>query len=289
MEKSIQVFLSYAREDFEDAQKLYYRLEDAGIKPWMDKKNLFAGEKWEFAIRKAIRQSDLFLACLSKSSVQKRGFVQKEIRQAYDIWQEKLDSDIYLIPVRFEECDAPEKLSESNWVDLFEENGFDKLISAINEGANRQNILSVSQKAVKVGLSVQDKTFSESREQQPSYDIEISYPQFEGSGFTNLEELNTRILGEILEIVQQHRTIIFDEEKSSFLKDNDDTGGSSLAGGFEITILNPHLVSLMYDFSSYTYPAAHPNNWRQTANFYLNPVATIEIEQIFDYEQQFSV
>ncbi|NIO68956.1 MAG: TIR domain-containing protein [Anaerolineae bacterium] len=43
------------------------------------------GEKWELAIQKAIRRSDFFLVCLSANSIDKRGWIQKEIKQVLDI------------------------------------------------------------------------------------------------------------------------------------------------------------------------------------------------------------
>jgi hypothetical protein len=65
----------------------------------MDKKDILPGERWKSSIRKAVRDSDFFLACLSANSINKRGWIQKEIKDALDIWQEKLEDDIYLIPV----------------------------------------------------------------------------------------------------------------------------------------------------------------------------------------------
>jgi pSer/pThr/pTyr-binding forkhead associated (FHA) protein len=134
----VQIFLSYAREDEKQVKKLYQRLFDAGFKPWMDKKDLLPGERWKSRIPRAIRQSDFFLACLSTCSVTKRGFLQKEINDALDIWQEKLDSDIYLIPVRLEDCEVPERLCDFQWVDLFEEDGWIRLVKAIQVGMERR-------------------------------------------------------------------------------------------------------------------------------------------------------
>lgn len=39
-----QVFISYAREDIEKADKFYSELKNAGINVWMDKKNLLPGQ-----------------------------------------------------------------------------------------------------------------------------------------------------------------------------------------------------------------------------------------------------
>jgi len=128
------IFLSYAREDRDKVENLHGRLSDAGFKPWMDTKEILPGEAWAFGIQKAIRSSDFFLACLSPNSVSKRGSLQTEIRDALRIWQEKLESDIHLIPVRLEDCQIPESLRDFQWVDLFEKDGWDKLVRAMQIG-----------------------------------------------------------------------------------------------------------------------------------------------------------
>lgn len=131
------IFLSYAREDFERVVELYDRLHAAGFKPWMDKRNILPGERWEHIIWKAVRRSDFFLICLSASSVSKRGFLQKEIREALNIWKEKLEDDIYLIPVRLDESEIPAALSEFEWVNMYEESGWHLLVQAISTGMER--------------------------------------------------------------------------------------------------------------------------------------------------------
>ena len=131
MKATAQVFLAHAHEDKERVEDLYQELSDAGFKPWMDKKDILPGERWESCIQRAIQDSDFFLACLSANSVNKRGFFQREIREALRIWQEKLESDIYLIPARLEDCEVPEKLGGFQWVNLFEASGWTRLVKAI--------------------------------------------------------------------------------------------------------------------------------------------------------------
>jgi hypothetical protein len=135
---TVQIFLCYARLDRRKVEDIYQKLSDAGFKPWMDKKDLLPGERWKSSIQKAVRRSDFFLACLSANSVNKRGFLQKEINDALDIWREKLDSDIYLIPARLEDCEMPESLRDFQWVDLFEEDGWTRLVKAIQVGMERR-------------------------------------------------------------------------------------------------------------------------------------------------------
>ncbi len=72
------IFISYAREDEEAALKIYGDLKSRGFKPWLDKIDLLPGEHWRSAITCAIKNSSFFLALLSTSSINKKGFVQKE-------------------------------------------------------------------------------------------------------------------------------------------------------------------------------------------------------------------
>jgi len=135
----IKIFLCYADPDRDLVFGLYENLVLAGFYPWMDKKHINGGEKWEVAIRRAIQSSDFFIVCLTKNSVNRRGFMQKELRIALDIWEEKLEDDIFMLPIRLEECIIThEKLLELQWVDLFNPDGFPRLVKAINEGSKRR-------------------------------------------------------------------------------------------------------------------------------------------------------
>jgi hypothetical protein len=128
-----KVFISYAHEDLKEVQRLYEMLKKADCSPWIDKKNLLPGQKWKYIIKKAIKSSDFFLACFSKKSVSKIGFFQTELKEAYEILMQYPYENIYLIPVRLEECEMPEEMQDHNWVNLFEAEGFTQLLKAIQE------------------------------------------------------------------------------------------------------------------------------------------------------------
>ena len=103
----------------------------------MDQEDILPGELWQESILRAIRDSHFFLACISPNSVDKRGFLQRELREALDAWQDKLPGDIYLIPVRLEECTVPEQLSQFQWVDISHTRGWSRLLRAIQAGVER--------------------------------------------------------------------------------------------------------------------------------------------------------
>jgi hypothetical protein len=64
--------------------------------------------------------------CLSKSSISKTGYVQKENR--FRAADERLKGTIYIVPARLEESNVPERLSRWQWVDLFQTDGYARLL-----------------------------------------------------------------------------------------------------------------------------------------------------------------
>jgi hypothetical protein len=126
------VFISYASEDREKANKLFDFLKSRGLNPWIDKKNIRAGEKWNTAIMTALRKADFIILLLSKISVEKRGYVQREFKLALDFCKEKLETDIYLIPCKIDDCKVPEELREFQWVEMSESDALEQILYALN-------------------------------------------------------------------------------------------------------------------------------------------------------------
>lgn len=143
-------------------KQLHTDLSNGGFAPWMDTVNIYGGEVWQQRIREAIDGSDFFLACLSKISVDKKGFLQAEISQALDRWQERYQDRIYLIPVRLERCKKHDKLRRLHWVDLFEPDGLDRLRASMKKEINRRAKESSGQEAST--LLIQDDAPLEEKE-----------------------------------------------------------------------------------------------------------------------------
>jgi TIR domain len=113
-------FISYAREDRDVAIRMYGDLRRAGAEPWLDALELMGGENWEFAIKRALRDSTHCVALISHNSVNKKGYVQKELREALSILEEFPPGAVFLIPVRVDHSQPThEKLRELHWIDLF--------------------------------------------------------------------------------------------------------------------------------------------------------------------------
>ena len=126
-----KIFISYARSDYDKALELNNYLGDQGFSPWLDKKDLLPGQEWKVEIKRAIKESTVFIACLSNDSVSKQGFVQVELKEGLDVAEEMPQGRIYIIPVRLDECDVPSRLERYQWMDYFEPGEQEKLIRAI--------------------------------------------------------------------------------------------------------------------------------------------------------------
>lgn len=131
-----RVFISYATEDASLAESLCDQLAASGFNPWLDRRNLMAGQNWPRLIEAAIEASDFFIACMSTNSISKRGGFQAEIRYALDIARRLPLEDTFIIPIRFDDCRLPARIArELQYIDLFPDRaaGTSKLIQAMQQ------------------------------------------------------------------------------------------------------------------------------------------------------------
>jgi HD-GYP domain-containing protein (c-di-GMP phosphodiesterase class II) len=134
--RPLKVFLCHAHADRGAVRGLYTRLTQDGVDAWFDKAKLLPGQDWELEIRKAVREADVVVVCLSKQFNQ-AGFRQKEVRLALDTAMEKPEGEIFIIPARLEECDNLESLRKWHWVDLFEDDGYENIVRALSVRAEK--------------------------------------------------------------------------------------------------------------------------------------------------------
>jgi hypothetical protein len=134
MQSSDLVFISYAREDRHWAERLYMDLRKQEINAWIDVRCLAAGANWKMEIKKAIRASRFFILLISNASVNKRGFVQKEMKEAIDVLREIPRGQVFLMPVRLDSTEPiDDELHELNWVDLADDyhGGLARILSSL--------------------------------------------------------------------------------------------------------------------------------------------------------------
>jgi formylglycine-generating enzyme required for sulfatase activity len=134
--RPLKVFLCHAHPDADKVRAMYARLKADGVDAWLDKENIIPGQDWELEIRKAVRESDIVVVCLSKQFSQK-GYRQNEVRIALDEASLQPEGEIFIIPARLEECNYLESLKRFHGVDLFEERGYEYLMRALRLRADK--------------------------------------------------------------------------------------------------------------------------------------------------------
>lgn len=149
----LKVFLCHSSGDKPAVRDLYRRLRSSAvyIAPWLDEEDLLPGQVWQEEIPKAVRESDVVIVCLSRSSINKTGYVQKEIKYALDVADEQPEGTIFLIPARLEDCELPERLKHLHCVDLHEEKGFERLMRALKARAEKLGLKPASRAGTNAG------------------------------------------------------------------------------------------------------------------------------------------
>jgi hypothetical protein len=150
------VFVSYIREDIEQADDLCDILNEARIPVWRDTADLWPGEDWRAKIRQEITAHALvFLACFSRQSISKnRSFQREELNLAIGQIQLRPSDQPWLIPVRFDDCEIPDldiggmrTLSQLQRLDLFGDDytsNADRLVTTVQhilDGPNRMDVI----------------------------------------------------------------------------------------------------------------------------------------------------
>lgn len=134
----LTVFFCHASEDKPQVRKLYKQLTKDGIDIWFDEERLLPGQDWDLEISRALRSAHAIIVCLSNQFVNKEGYVQKEIKKAFAIAEEKPDGELFIIPVRLEDFPVPERFSSIQYVDIHGDQvnaGYQKIIASLAKRA----------------------------------------------------------------------------------------------------------------------------------------------------------
>jgi formylglycine-generating enzyme required for sulfatase activity len=178
--RPLHVFLCHASQDKPSVRELRKRLAaENWIDPWLDEEKLSLGQHWTTVIEEALDSSDLVIIFLSKNSVQKEGFVQRELNYAWELSLEKPRNVIFLIPFRLDDCEVPRHLRSRQWGDYFgekKEATYQNLLESLKQRKeqklrlegdwvrNETQVISPASKYVEQPIEIQsqEKTFTRS-------------------------------------------------------------------------------------------------------------------------------
>src|ERR1051326_502464 len=90
-----KIFLSYSAQDKNTARAIHRLLVDGGVEVWFDEERLIPGQRWDAALTKALRASDVILLLIGRSATGKAQSI--EIRKALE--RSAVDPNVRLVPV----------------------------------------------------------------------------------------------------------------------------------------------------------------------------------------------
>jgi formylglycine-generating enzyme required for sulfatase activity len=136
IKRPLKVFLYHAPVDKVAVRELYLRLIQDGVDAWLVKDRLLPGQSWKQELHRPVSEADIVVVCISKgwNWVDSR---QREVQAAFDSILEEEDGSTFVLPVCLEACELPENLQGWEWVNLFEDSGYETLRQALQARANQ--------------------------------------------------------------------------------------------------------------------------------------------------------
>ena len=261
-------------EDAASVNEFYRTLQNAGFEPWMDLHSLIGGMDWEAIIQQEIKQSDIFLVFLSARSIVKRGVFQKEIAFALSRAQEHLKDDIYIIPIRLDECEIPRSISRYHCIEGRDMDCSVMLIQAIIRAAKQRS---------PSGITVLDENISfpvvleRIKETFGLSQIDYMIPRLvRSSSGVKVREINELVAGIIRMDVLQFRSEIVDREA-----DNSERA-SYMESGACISLASKYFYSLHISTHFYYAGATHSLSKFDSINIFVPTMTMISLRNIFD-------
>jgi TolB-like protein/Tfp pilus assembly protein PilF len=123
-EPSRSVFLSYASQDSEAAQKICQALRAVGIEVWFDQSELRGGDAWDQSIRRQIKSCSLFVPLISRHTHERaEGYFRLEWKLGIDRSHLIMANKAFLLPVVIDDTgdddeNVPDKFREIQWTRL---------------------------------------------------------------------------------------------------------------------------------------------------------------------------
>lgn len=122
------VFLSYASEDADAAQRICATLRAAGVEVWFDQSELRGGDAWDAMIRKQIKSCALFIPVISTNAHARiEGYFRLEWKLAVDRSHLIAPDQAFLLPVVIDgtpqtDKRIPDRFRELQWTRLADGN-----------------------------------------------------------------------------------------------------------------------------------------------------------------------
>jgi formylglycine-generating enzyme required for sulfatase activity len=169
--RPLKVFLCHASDDKPAVRELYRQLCAEGwLDVWLDEEKLLPGQEWDLEIEKAVEEADVVLVTLSTTSVDKEGYIQRELRFVLNLADQKPDGTIFIIPIRLNDCPAPRRLRNWQYVDYFPRDrrkwAYERILQSLKLRAERLGLSTVNRVEEQARRDAEEKARKEKEAQE---------------------------------------------------------------------------------------------------------------------------
>lgn len=270
------VFISYASPDHDRVLPYFETFRGAGFDVWFDRDRLKPGQKWDYEIKRALARATIVIAFISNNSVDRRGYVQRELRIALDQAFDKLNDDIYIIPMLLDDdATVPRELRDV------------QIVRASDPNCGEQITDSIRHQLAKLGEKIAETQehsnvrwtytkYKDAWDGLPGYETEIQFLQFYSEQYPRVAEMSDVIRGELIAHAMEARTVKFEQDVDMY-----NFGQLSHArintwdAAAPTPIIKGKIISINYHVSWYGAGAAHPNFHFITFCFFFDPLIRI--------------
>jgi hypothetical protein len=277
------VFISYASPDRARVTPYFDRLASRGFGVWMDYKSIKAGQNWDFEIRRALDKASIIVVFISNHSVDRRGYLQREIKLALKKAEEKLTGDIYIIPVLLDlDVTIPDLLREIHCVKAWEADCHASIEDAVN---HQLRTLGAEIQAAqdRANLRWSQTEYKESWEGLPGYEAEFNLLQFSSTEYPHIGDITVFVHGQLMALIMEERRVKFQQIPDFFsFGQSKPYRMNTFDAHCSEPIISGKIISVPYNVHWYGAGAAHANMYFLTYAFFLDPVVHIpSLKHIF--------
>lgn len=306
----MKVFLSYTKKDGQKINEFYEDLKARGFTPWMDSYDLLPGMQWDNIIQNNMSEADVCIIFISESSLEKIGYVQRELNYFADKLNEMPENYIYCIPVVLDNSQVPTVLSKKiQYVKVENPNqdNWQRVLRSLDLAASQRDIEIKNNESGEFEIELQYSY--EMMNVYNGFQFAFSYPFFKSNIYKELAKELNEFMGSIVNsrkikarIIPGSNLILHENLQDDFIYNSfiesekelkekiikyEDTVSLRIHNNLDSTIcdvnfLNENFIS--FTFSTYWYGsgAAHANLLTENINFKVIDSKIFEV-QLWDF------
>ena len=280
----MKVFISYPSEQEKVAREIFYFLRSLGLDPWFDKEKLVAGQDWFNEIKSAQQDTDLTILVYFSETLDKKGVIQREIKEILDQITVRPFGHIYLVSIRTKELRLPTELAKYQYIDFFSQNWKIQLARSVELKLQQlsENIPIKLNVFLSTIQALEPRSFKYFIENTDLIDIEANYYIYNiDSNYWHF--VNSVIISDVFNGIFRARAEFNQVSDLPFSKDMKNEWFVKVEEFFR----SDELISLRFFVDWYGSGAAHPNHGIYTINLAGPRFGKFKLKDLLDQNDKY--